>query len=137
MAETTTNRGRFLIVSGGLSLLDLRALAFTGTDTGTDEPDLNTVADLDAVTGVSIHTERLTLSSETVTEDDVNNRANADCANLAFAAAPGVIARGVAIYHEGNGTDAGRSVLAIFTTGFPQVMDGGLNVTINDWLRGI
>lgn len=136
MAETTTNRGKYLIVQSALATLDLRILVILGTATGVNDPDLNSVADLDAVSGVSIHSERIALTGEAYTENDTNDRAEADASNVAFAAAPGVTARGVAIYDEGNGTDAGRQVIAIFTTGFPQPMDGGLNVTINDWLRG-
>lgn len=135
MAETVTNRGKYLIATVGLNNLDLRMCAFTGTQAGTNDPDLNAVADLDAVTGVAIHSERLTLASETVTEDDTNNRANADAGNLSFAAAPGVTAQGVAIYHEAAAADASRELLAIYTTGFPQPMDGGLNITVNDYLR--
>lgn len=135
MAETITNRGKHLALNGGWAALDLRMLIFTGTQTGVNDPDLNTVADLDAVTGVSIHSERIALTSETYTEDDANNRENADAANVTFAAAPGVTAQGVAIYDEGNATDAGRQVIAIYTTNFPQPVDGGLVVTINDFAR--
>lgn len=135
MAETVTNRGKYLITNAGLSGLDLRMLVILGTATGVNDADLNTVADLDAVTSVSIHSERIALTSETYTENDTSDRAEADSANVSFAAAPAVTARGVAIYDEGNGTDAGRQLLAVFTTGFPQPMDGGLNVTVADWLR--
>ena len=132
---TVTNRGKYLLATVGLNNLDLRAAVFTGTQTGTNNVDLNTVADLDAVTSVSIHSERLTLASETVTEDDANDRANADAANLSFAAAPGVTAQGLVIYHEAAAADASREILAIYPEGFPQPMDGGLTVTINDYLR--
>lgn len=135
MAETVTNRGKYLIATVGLNNLDLRMCVFTGTQTGANDPDLNTVADLDAVSGIAIHSERLTLASETVTEDDTNNRANADCANLSFAASPGTTAQGVAIYHEASAADSSREIVAIYTTGFPQPMDGGLNVNVTDYLR--
>jgi len=135
MAETVTNRGKYLVATAGLSGLDLRMLVILGTQTGVNDADLNTVAELDAVSGVSIHSERLALTGEAITEDDTDNRAEADAANPAFAAASGVTAQGVAIYDEGNATDAGRQIIAIFTTGFPQPMDGGLTVTIADWLR--
>jgi hypothetical protein len=135
VAETVTNRGKYLISTVGVNNLTLKMCAFTGTQTGVNDVDLNTVADLDAVSGVSIHSERLSLSSVTVTEDDTNNRANIDAANASFAAAPGVTAQGVAVYHEAAAADASREIVAIYTTGFPQPMDGGLNVTIADWLR--
>jgi len=110
-------------------------LIFTGTQTGANDPDLNFVADLDAVSGIAIHTERIALTGETVTENDTDNRADADAGNVVFAAAPGVTAQGAAIYDEAGGTDATRKLIAIYTTGFPQPMDGGLTVNITDWLR--
>lgn len=134
MTDNFTNRGKYL-VSQGLGSLDLRWLVFTGTQTGTDDVDLNTVADLDAVSGVAIHTERIAATSETITEDDTNNRVNFDCANLSFAASIGTTAQGVALYDEGNGTDAGRQLIGVYRTGFPLSMDGGLAVTINDYAR--
>lgn len=135
MAETVTNKGKYLLSTVGINNLTVRACIFTGTATGTNNPDLDTVADLDAVTSVNIHTERLTPGSITVTEDDANDRANIDCANLTFAAAPGVTAQGLAFYHEVSAADASRQLISIHTTGFPQPMDGGLTVTVADFLR--
>lgn len=135
MAETITNRGKFRALSALLAASDLRVLVFTGTQTGVNSATLNTVADLDAVSGVSIHSERLALSGEAVTENDGQNRAELDAANVSFAAAASVTAQGVALYDEGNGTDAGRDLIGVYTTGFPQPLDGGLNVTINDLIR--
>jgi hypothetical protein len=135
MAETVTNKGKYLLSTVGINNLTVRACIFTGTATGTNNPDLDTVADLDAVSGVSIHSERLTPGSITVTEDDANDRANIDCANLTFAAAPGVTAQGLAFYHEVSAADASRQLISIHTTGFPQPMDGGLTVTVADFLR--
>lgn len=138
MSETTTNRGslRYLAAALAGTALDLRLLVFTGTQTGVHDRTLNTVADLDAVTGVAIHSERLTLTGESASEDDANNRAVGDFTNTAFAAAAGVTAQGVAVYEESGATDADRNLLHIYTTGFPLPMDGGLNVnTPNGYLR--
>lgn len=136
MAESITNRGKYLLCTTGVASLDWRMGVFTGTQTGVHSVDLNTVADLDAVTSVAIHTERLNIDSGmTATEDDTNDRVNIDAANQAFAAAAGVTAQGVFFYHEGGGTDATRDLISVHSTGFPQPMDGGLNVTINDVLR--
>jgi len=135
MTETITNRGKHLALNGGWAALDLRMCIFTGTQTGANEPDLNFVADLDAVSGISIHSERVALTSETFTEDDTNNRENVDADNVTFAAAPGVTAQGVAIYDEGSATDATRALLGIYTTNFPQPVDGGLIVNITDLAR--
>lgn len=134
MAETTTNRGKYLTAHGGMNGRDLRMLVILGTQTGVNDVDLNTVSELDAVSGVSIHSERIALANESITEDDVNNRVNLDSDNVVFAAAAGVTAQGVAVYVEGA-NDAAREVVAIYTTGFPQPMDGGLTVTVADWLR--
>lgn len=139
MAETVTNRGKTRILAGDLALDtgDIRMVPIVGTQTGVNDPDLNTLADLDAVAGVSFHTERIALTTKTVTEDDTNNRATADSDNVTFAAAPGVTAQGVAIYEESGGTDATRNLISVHTTGFPQPMDGGLVVnTPNGWLWG-
>lgn len=135
MAESVSNKGKYLIGTVGINGLTLRAAVFTGTQTGVHDVDLNTVADLDAVTSVGIHTERLTPGSITVTEDDTNDRVAVDCANLTFAAAPGVTAQGLVFYHEVSAADASRQIVSVHTTGFPQPMDGGLNVTVNDFLR--
>lgn len=135
MAETVTNRGRYRALDALVDASDLRMLVILGTQTGVNSADLSTVADLDAVSGVSIHSERIALTSETVTQDDANDRAALDSANVTFASAPGVTAQGVAVYDEGAGADAGRDLIAVYTTGFPQPMDGGLTVTVSDLLR--
>lgn len=135
MAETVTNRGKFRFFSAFLAANDVRMGAITGTAVGVNDPDLNTVADLDAVAGVSILAERLTLAGETVGEDDVNNRAFYDSNNATFSPAVATI-QGVFIYDEGGGTDNTRDLIAVYTTGFPQILDGGLIININDLIRG-
>lgn len=139
MAESVTNRGLFLLLRGafGGTQLDLRLALLTGTAAGADDPDLNTLADLDAVTGVGLHTERLALAGETVTEDDAGDQALLDTANVSFAAAAGVTCVGVALFHEGGGTDATRDLVAVFTTGFPKPVDGGLNVNVANLIRAL
>lgn len=137
MAETVTNRGKYRALAALAAAADLRMLVILGTATGVDDPDLDTVADLDAVTGVSIHTERIALTGETVAQDDANNRAGLDTANVSFAAAVGVTARAVAIYDHGDGTDAGQDLVSVHTTGFPAVMDGGLSVNVADLIRAV
>jgi len=138
MAETVYNRGKTRIGAGDspLDSSDLRMLIVTGTITGASNPDLNTVADLDAVSGVGIHTERIALANKTVTQDDTNNRFNADCDPVVYAAAAGVSALAAVVYDEGGGTDATRHLISFHDTGFPQPMDGGLTVNVADWLRG-
>lgn len=135
MAESFPNRGKWRVAKTGVDNLTIRACLITGTQTGVHSLDLNTVADLDAVSGVGIHSERVTPTGVTVTQDDTNDRAAIDCANVSFAAAPGVTAQGLAFYHEVSAADASRELLSVHTTGFPQPVDGGLNVTVNDFLR--
>lgn len=140
MAEVAYNRGLLRIAAGDTPLdsADLRMLLIVGSSlpTGWDSPDLNTIADLDAVSSLNIHTERIALTSLTVTQDDANDRANADAANLSFAAAPGVTARaGVIVDYAGGGSDSTRFLVCASSTGFPQPLDGGLNITISDWAR--
>ncbi len=135
MAETVTNRGKYRALAALLAACDLRMLVILGTQTGVNDADLNTVAGLDAVSGVSIHSERIALSGEAVTENDTSDRAELDSSNVVFAAAAGVTAQGVAIYDEGGGTDSTRDLITVHTTGFPQPMDGGLTITVADLLR--
>ncbi len=135
MAETTTNRGKYRMLAALAAEADLRMLVITGTQTGVNNPDLNTVADLDAVTSVGIHTERIALTGIAVTENDTADRAELDANDVTYAAAAGVDAQGVAIYDHTGGADSSRDLIGIFTTGFPQPMDGGLEVNVADLLR--
>lgn len=141
MADIAYNRGKFRVAGGDTQLdggSDLRMLLITGTKTGADDPDLDTVADLDAVSGVGIHTERVALTGETLTQDDTNNRANADANTVAFAVSAGVTALAAVIYDEGGGTDATRHLLAFYDSNFGagKSLDGGLNVNIpSDYAR--
>jgi len=140
MTEIVYNRGKTRIFAGDtpLDTGDIRIGIVTGTTVGADDPDLNTVADLDAVPGVGIHSERIALTGKTVTQDNANNRVNADANGVIFAVAPGVTALAAIIYDEGGGTDATRELISFHDTTFPQSMDGGMTVNINnDWLRGI
>jgi hypothetical protein len=135
VAEVVYNRGKYLLARQHVQAIAWRATLIIGTTTGTLDPDLNTVADLDAVSGVSIHTERLTPASVVYTENDTNDRLEIDCANLTFAAAPGVTAVGLVFYHEQAAADATRELISMHNTGFPVPVDGGLVVTVTDFLR--
>jgi hypothetical protein len=143
MTEVAYNRGKYRIASGATNGLtsDLRMLLIVGDDlpAGWSDPDLDTVADLDAVTGLDIHTERVALTSLTVTQDDTNDRANLDSALVEFAAASGVRAWAGVIYdHAAGASDADRHLICGSSTGFTVdglPMDGGLEVPIADWAR--
>lgn len=137
MAETTTNRGKYRMLAALAADADLWMVVFTGTATGTNNPDLNTLADLDAVSGVSLHTERIALSGIVVTENDTSDRAEIDADDVTFAAAAGVDAVGVAVFDNAAVDDASRDLIGVYSTGFPQPMDGGLEVNVADILRAL
>jgi hypothetical protein len=139
VAVCTYNRGADRILELAITgTLDLRCILITGNATGVIDQDLDTVAAIDALNSgaTNIHTERITLAGEASAEDDTNNRANFSVTfPIVFAAAPGVTAVAAVVYDEGGGTDATRHLIAGSTTGFPQPVDGGLNLTGTDLFR--
>lgn len=138
MAEVVYNVGKTRIAAGDTAMdsSDIRMLIVITSKTGADDPDLGTLAAIDAVGTVAFHSERIAMTSLTVTQDNTNNRANIDSANVTFAAAPGVTALAAIVYdHAAGGTDSSRFPIAFYDTGFPQPMDGGLVVTVTDYLR--
>jgi hypothetical protein len=138
MAEITYNVGKQRILNGDTPLdsADLRMAIIITSKTGADDPDLATMAAIDAIGTVAFHTERVALTGLTVAVDNVNNRASADAGNVTFAAAPGVSALAAVIYDNAAGANDGlRYPISFHDTGFPQPMDGGLVVNISDFLR--
>lgn len=140
MAEIAYNVGKTRIAAGDTALdsSDLRMLLIITSKTGASDPDLATLAAIDAVGTVAFHSERIALTSLTVTQDNTNDRANADSANVTFAAAPGVTALAALIYdHAAGGSDATRYPLFFYDTGFSTgiPIDGGLVVNITDFAR--
>jgi hypothetical protein len=137
MTTTITNKGAFRLTQTAVGSLTLKAVVFGGTTTGVHDKDLNTLADLDAVTSVTLGTERLALASVTATEDDTNDRVNIDAANAVFAIQAGYTALGWCVVHEVSAADSGRELLYVDDTNFGagKSLDGGLTVTITDFLR--
>ena len=138
MAEVAYNAGKGRLLAGGIvaGSTNLRAAIVITSKTGAADPDLATMAAIDAVGTVALHTQRVTLTGVTVTVDNANDRVNLDCADLAFTAAPGVSALALIIYDATTDTsDATRIPLFFYDTGFPQPMDGGLNVAVADFAR--
>lgn len=140
MTNVVYNVGKTRIAAGDLALDsgDLRALLVITSKTGLFDPDLGTLAAIDAVGTIAFHTERVVLSGLTVTQDNTNDRANCDAANFSFASSAGVTALAIVIYdNAAGGTDSVRYPVYAsddnFGAGMP--LDGGLNVTVNDWLR--
>ena len=142
MAAIVYNRGKTRILAGDtpLDTSDLRVLIIVTSKTGADNPDLDTVAELDAVGTVAIHTERVALAGEAVAQDDANDRANATATSpVTFAPAAGVNGLASVVYDEGGGTDATRHLISFDDTnwGAGKAMDGGLEINIpTQWLRG-
>ena len=140
MAEVVYNTGKAALANGRIAngATNLKAVNIITSKTGADEPDLATLAAIDAVGTVALHSERVTLTSVTVAVDNTNNRANIDCANITFAAAAGVTSLGLIIYDATTDTsDSTRVPVAFFDTGWGAglPMDGGLVVTVTDFLR--
>ena len=138
MAEVVYNAGKARMLAGAIaaSSTTLVAAIIITSKTGASDPDLATMAAIDAVGTVAFHSERVVLTSVTVTTDNTNDRINIDSANITFAAAPGVTALAMVIYDKATDTsDSTRIPLTYHDTGFPQPMDGGLVVTVSDFVR--
>lgn len=116
-----------------------KAAVVITSKTGAADPDLATMAAIDAVGTVALHATRVTLTGVTVTTDNTNDRINIDCADIVFPAAAGVVALALIIYDATTDTsDATRIPVAFYDTNFSTgvVMDGGLNVAVAaDFLR--
>jgi len=136
------NVGKTRVLAGDTALdtSDIRMLLIITSKTGASDPDLATLAAIDAVGTVAFHSERIAMTSLAVTQDNTNDRANATAASVTFAAAAGVTALAYVIYdHAAGGTDSSRFPLVFddtnFGAGIP--MDGGLVVQLpNGWARG-
>jgi len=117
----------------------LKATLIITSKTGAADPDLATLSAIDAVGTVAFQNtaNRQSLASVTKATDNTNDRINWDAANLAFPA-EAVTALAMVIYDATTDTNDGTRIpIAFYDTGFGAGIDitGGLNVTINDFLR--
>jgi len=140
MAEVTYNIAKSRVATGLVvfGTTALKAVLVITSKTGASDPDLATLAAIDAVGTVAFHTERVALTGVGVAVDNTNDRANIDSANFAFAASAGVTALALIIYDASTDTsDTTRIPLFFYDTGFGAglPLDGGLNVTVNDFAR--
>jgi hypothetical protein len=140
MAEVVYNIAKDRIAKGQLvfGTTVLKAVLVITSKTGAADPDLATLAAIDAVGTVAFHTDRQTLTTVVATQDNANDRENIDSANIAFAVAAGVTALAMIIYDASTDTtDTTRLPVAFYDTGFGAglPLDGGLNVTVTDFLR--
>jgi hypothetical protein len=143
VAQTATNRAKYLVSTGALNLLtaDLRMGLLKTLAAHTNVPDLNFVADMEAhadfaeLTGAAGYA-RVALASKTVTEGtSPNNYANADAADVAFGAlgAGGTIV-GAFIYQHVT-TDADSPVLFIYDLTSTPTNGGTVTANIADYVR--
>lgn len=146
MTSILTNRAKYRALKGTLSdATDYRALLLRGTaelDTLlsaglTQVRDLNFVSELLAVSGVQEISvsgySRQTLGTKTVAEDDTNDRALLDVADIAFGTlTTGQTVNGIAIYvHDADGDGASDLIMvsdegySAATSGAPRPTNGG------------
>lgn len=142
MAVVTYNIGADTIMERALSTtaLDLRCAYVMSSTGATDianiiDQDLETVAAVEALTNLTVGTERVALTGEASTTDHANNRANVDSADIVFASSAGDTAWGAIIYDEGGGADATRLLVWGMSFASGQPVDGGLTLTVTDFLR--
>ena len=128
------NRGKARIATLGWPGLDARVLILTHASTlpaGAENPDLNTVSELLAVSGVTEAAETSGLTgyvrktlSESVIEDDAADVANLDAADIAYAETNSGRWVAAVIYEEGA-SDAARNLISLHTLSSPLPTNGG------------
>jgi hypothetical protein len=133
------NRGKYLVTTGGViwGTTDVRALLIVTSDNGALpsaawNPDLNTVADLLAVSNVDEASgtgySRKIMAGFVITEDDTNDWVVFDANDLVWAGLSAGTVRAVITYKH-NASDASAELISIHDTGFPQV-SGGSDLTV-------
>lgn len=140
MAEVTYNTGKARSLAGLLAAgtTNLAAALVITSKTGASDPDLTTMAAIDAVGTVALHATRVALTGVTVTTDNANDRVNIDAADITFPAAAGVTALAMIIYDKTTDTsDTTRIPLSFHDTNFGAgvPLDGGIVVAVTDLLR--
>lgn len=140
MAEVVYNVGKARALAGLISAgtANLAAALIITSKTGAADPDLATMAAIDAVGTVAFHSQRVTLTGVTVTTDNANDRVNIDAADITFSASAGVTALAMVIYDKTTDTnDSTRIPLAFYDTNFGAgvPLDGGIVVAVTDFLR--
>lgn len=145
MSQVVYNRAKDDMAEAYLSGRTLKMLLLKTTAAGAFSPDIDTVAALLAVGSVAecdfTNYSRKTLASVTSTEDDTNDRANIDAANITWTAAGGALNNTPAaavIYDATTDTsDSTRILVAYYDTNFGSVATNGGDYTVNitDFLR--
>lgn len=138
MAEIWYNSGKLRLTQGAIltGSTTLAAYIVITSKTGADDPDLATMAAIDAIGTVAFHGTRTILSAVTVATDAVNNRVDIDCGVISYGAAGGVTALAMIICDITDDTSmATRIPISFYDTGFPQPMDGGLVINVTNFAR--
>lgn len=149
MPHWLTNRGKLRHIQGiwndsantdiGVGLL-MGSATPAGIDTEGEVQDLNTVADLLAVTGVDEPTDgsyaRVTaITRSAATEDDTNNRVNMDADTVDFGALDNTDVYASFYFAEGA-SDAARDLLSVDIFAAPVTANGaGFTIPITDLYR--
>jgi hypothetical protein len=154
MAHWLTNRGKLLIVQGqwvdagagaiAVGLVNGSAIPAT-MDSEAEIQDLNTVGELLALAGVDEPTQgwyvRKVLANRSTTEDDANNRINADADDVVWTAAtPGGgethVCAGFSWDLTVDTNDTTRLLLSVFTFTTATALNGSdLTLAITDFFR--
>jgi len=148
MATTVTNRAKFRALScylaGGTPPASIEVMLLGGTTPASlaaSVPDLNTVADLLAVSLVqelvATNYARSALASVTASEDDTNDRGAVDAADEVFTSLGGAAndtIKAVAIFETGA-SDAARNLILVQDALSVPTNGANVTVTITDLLR--
>ena len=152
MAHWLTNNGKKLLLEGqwndaGATAIDIFLLVGAAVpaaiDTEAEIQDINDVATFLALTGVDEPVfggyVRKDLTRTNVTEDDTNNRANADASNVTWTSA----AAGESIYGAGwydattDTNDTTRLLIGVITWTAVPLNGSDFTLTITDLFRGV
>lgn len=150
MTTVVMNRHKYRVANayfnGGPVPTSVRMGLIMGTDAnlpaGALDPDLNTVSQLLAVATIDEPTDgsyaRVTMSSVSVTEDDTNDRAAVDFANVDFGVLDNTSVMGAFVYtvKTGDASDTDYDLVLVTDDNFPKVANGaGFVVNVADLLR--
>jgi hypothetical protein len=150
MPHFITNRGKLRLLQGvfdddagtdiGVGLL-LGSAAPSGLDTEGEIQDLNTVAELLAVTGVDEPSDgsyaRVSpITRGNATEDDTNNRVNMDANDVDFGALDNSDIYAAFFFIDAGGADSGNDLLSVDLFATPVTANGaGFTYAISDVYR--
>lgn len=126
MADAAYNRGKFLIASGSLDWVndDIQVLLLDDAGTYVFSADHNFVADLGANESTGTGYVRKALASKTATEDDTNDRASLDAADVVWAGLDAGTVQAAVVFRQVT-TDSDSEVLFYMDSGFPFTSNGG------------